>query len=171
MMKYRSTRLGLGVTLVLTALVAPSLVDSSSVASADPLGWKHKMEGDLHSAAVPCATLCTEGVLTDDLAASFVFTMTGMGATADSAVVTYSGLITYYTERGELTGVGTGVWNLATGAVVDTAVITGGTGDWEGAWGEIVVTGVFDPLTAIGNSTYEGEIYTPKPLEEDADEE
>lgn len=155
-------RLGLAATLVLTATVGPSFVGGSPVASADPAGWKHKVDGGLQSAAVACPTICTAGDLTGDLAGPFSFTMTGMGSTEDPEVVAYSGWIVYHTEQGDVVGVGTGLWNVVTGDVVDTVIITGGTGEWEGAWGEVITAGLFDPVAGVGDSGYEGEIYTPK---------
>ena len=139
--------------------IAVVLAASAVVSSAAEAAWK-PVRGHLDSAAVACESLCTHGDLTGDLAGTFDFTLETLVPTSVPDVSTYTGHSVITTASGEIHGRNAGVWNLATGQVVDRLTIESGTGDYEGARGTILIVGVFDPVTAIGSSDYVGAVHT-----------
>jgi hypothetical protein len=62
-----------------------------------------------------------------------------------------------HASRGDLGCTDAGVYNFASGGVVDICTVTGGTGDWAGTQGHLRIHGTFT-IAEGGNSHYEGEI-------------
>jgi hypothetical protein len=110
--------------------------------------------GGLTTHQVPCATLCTQGVMTGGLAGQLDFVMGTMTPTADPNVFLYVGTNTVTTATGTLAGTDHGVWNIATGQFVDFMVFSTKTGAYSGKNGSFTITGVFDPVAGQGHSTY-----------------
>lgn len=110
--------------------------------------------GGFTSSQVECPTLCTGGPLTGGLAGTLSWTMDSMEATSDPDVVKLIGVDTVTTATGTLAGPDYTLWNLATGAFIDVALITTGTGSFAGAKGTLVIQGGFDPASGQGTSNY-----------------
>lgn len=167
-MIHRNTRVSVKSTLGICAVVAaaslfgPAAVGRPAIARAerheDHRAWH--VSGDLHSHAVPCGAICTAGTLTGDLAGTFDFTMLTMNPLGPPNMVVYTGIMTYHTAKGDISGPDVGYWNLSTGEFIDTTDVTSGTEDLEGATGKVVIQGDFDPVTGVGNSRYHGVVFT-----------
>jgi hypothetical protein len=138
-------------------LAVAALLASTLTARAAEAAWRG-VRGHLESAAVACDSLCTHGDLTGDLEGTFDFTLETLVPTHVPDVSTYTGHSVIRTAHGEIHGRNAGVWNLATGQVVDRLTIESGTGDFEGAVGSILILGVFDAVTGMGSSDYVGAI-------------
>jgi hypothetical protein len=110
--------------------------------------------GTLTTHQVPCATLCTQGVMTGGLTGQLDFVMGTMTPTADPNVFLYVGTNTVTTATGTLAGTDHGVWNIATGQFVDFMVFSTKTGAYSGKNGSLTITGVFDPVAGQGQSKY-----------------
>jgi hypothetical protein len=139
---FRSIVVLMTTAFVLTATLRPAVAESPVLL------------GNLTTHQVPCATLCTQGVMTGGLAGQLDFVMGTMTPTADPNVFLYVGTNTITTPTGTLAGTDHGVWNIATGQFVDFMVFSTKTGAYSGKNGSFTITGVFDPVAGQGQSKY-----------------
>jgi hypothetical protein len=107
--------------------------------------------------------ICTLGILTGGLQASYDFTMLTLVPDAqDSSLLHYTGTSVIRTDNGtELFGMDSGVMELGAdgrATFTTTVQIVGGTRQYKGAAGEIVASGVLDFTTGLAAGTYTGEI-------------
>lgn len=122
-----------------------------------------RVGGTLVTEVVPCSSLCTESDWEGPLDGTSSFTLISLDdlAIPNANISKFHGDLVVSTQRGDLIGQDTGIWNLDTGAYVDVYTVTSGTGAYAGATALIILSGTLDPVTGHGDSQYHGLVSTP----------
>jgi hypothetical protein len=145
-------------SFVLGGLGTPTAAVAEANDAADTTA--NHYSGALAAHVAPCATLCTRGTMTGSLEGAFAFDLATMTPAGGSSVLQYTGSVTIRTANGDILGTDSGVWDLATGRVVDHITVTGGTGGWAGASGHVETVGIFDPAAGVGLSEFVANVRT-----------
>lgn len=154
------------------ALAATALLVSSTGVSADPLCKKVQGRYMEHIVTENCTAptgLCIAGEYQGELRGEFFGSATSLTPTADTAttgVLLFTSDSTIHArvkgKQGDLMIKNAGAFqSTGTGNIVDVQFIVGGTGDLTGASGVLRASGIFNPVTGMGESAYEGEICLP----------